>query len=131
MCSHCRRQARASCSLATGQRVTASDGWFCFLQAEDGIRDYKVTGVQTCALPISRLLLPSKKVTELCVTGWLLEVCVTVAVRVTPLLGALVNEGFRLEVTAAEVPAAAASVMVIVHPEPMDPGESPAKLSKI
>src|SRR5256885_9115105 len=25
---------------------------FCFCQAEDGIRDYKVTGVQTCALPI-------------------------------------------------------------------------------
>src|SRR5688500_20154680 len=24
-----------------------------FCQAEDGIRDYKVTGVQTCALPIS------------------------------------------------------------------------------
>src|SRR5256885_4116956 len=23
-----------------------------FFQAEDGIRDYKVTGVQTCALPI-------------------------------------------------------------------------------
>src|SRR5256885_10081049 len=23
-----------------------------FMQAEDGIRDYKVTGVQTCALPI-------------------------------------------------------------------------------
>src|SRR5256885_12194827 len=28
---------------------------FCFFQAEDGIRDYKVTGVQTCALPIYRL----------------------------------------------------------------------------
>src|SRR5256885_4314915 len=31
------------------------DGWACFFfffQAEDGIRDYKVTGVQTCALPI-------------------------------------------------------------------------------
>src|SRR2546426_702446 len=32
--------------------------WFClfffFFQAEDGIRDYKVTGVQTCALPILR-----------------------------------------------------------------------------
>src|SRR5256885_12393235 len=27
---------------------------FYFFQAEDGIRDYKVTGVQTCALPISR-----------------------------------------------------------------------------
>src|SRR2546426_4308929 len=27
--------------------------WFVFFfQAEDGIRDYKVTGVQTCALPI-------------------------------------------------------------------------------
>src|SRR5256885_16447998 len=25
-----------------------------FFQAEDGIRDYKVTGVQTCALPISK-----------------------------------------------------------------------------
>src|SRR5256885_15811810 len=28
---------------------------FFFFQAEDGIRDYKVTGVQTCALPISLL----------------------------------------------------------------------------
>ena len=29
--------------------------FFFFFQAEDGIRDYKVTGVQTCALPISYL----------------------------------------------------------------------------
>src|SRR6266446_9819860 len=29
---------------------------FFFFQAEDGIRDYKVTGVQTCALPISWIL---------------------------------------------------------------------------
>src|SRR2546426_3720917 len=28
--------------------------WFFFFQAEDGIRDYKVTGVQTCALPICK-----------------------------------------------------------------------------
>src|SRR5256885_3748569 len=28
-----------------------------FFQAEDGIRDYKVTGVQTCALPISIVLI--------------------------------------------------------------------------
>src|SRR5436309_6395578 len=27
-----------------------------FFQAEDGIRDFHVTGVQTCALPISPLL---------------------------------------------------------------------------
>src|SRR2546430_6171698 len=26
---------------------------YCFFQAEDGIRDLTVTGVQTCALPIS------------------------------------------------------------------------------
>src|SRR5256885_6796944 len=29
-----------------------SVGFSFFFQAEDGIRDYKVTGVQTCALPI-------------------------------------------------------------------------------
>src|SRR5256885_5966601 len=31
--------------------------FYFFFQAEDGIRDYKVTGVQTCALPISTYLL--------------------------------------------------------------------------
>src|SRR5690606_40708613 len=30
-----------------------------FFQAEDGIRDFHVTGVQTCALPISLLLMIS------------------------------------------------------------------------
>src|SRR5690606_40842860 len=30
---------------------------FFFFQAEDGIRDFHVTGVQTCALPIWRVLL--------------------------------------------------------------------------
>src|SRR5690606_41040223 len=29
--------------------------FFFFFQAEDGIRDFHVTGVQTCALPISHL----------------------------------------------------------------------------
>src|SRR5690606_41193749 len=29
---------------------------FFFFQAEDGIRDFHVTGVQTCALPISHAL---------------------------------------------------------------------------
>src|SRR5437879_8972307 len=32
---------------------------FFFFQAEDGIRDTSVTGVQTCALPISWLSSPS------------------------------------------------------------------------
>src|SRR3712207_8917239 len=31
---------------------------FFFFQAEDGIRDIGVTGVQTCALPISVILSP-------------------------------------------------------------------------
>src|SRR3989454_6040113 len=34
-------------------KVTGVQTCFFFFQAEDGIRDYKVTGVQTCALPIS------------------------------------------------------------------------------
>src|SRR2546426_1807146 len=34
--------------------IRRSCSFFFFFQAEDGIRDYKVTGVQTCALPISR-----------------------------------------------------------------------------
>src|SRR5256885_7531201 len=37
------------------ERSTRLRIFFFFFQAEDGIRDYKVTGVQTCALPISRL----------------------------------------------------------------------------
>src|SRR2546430_10969657 len=36
---------------ATG-KIVVPDGIF-FFQAEDGIRDLTVTGVQTCALPIS------------------------------------------------------------------------------
>src|ERR1019366_6418444 len=31
------------------------DVGLCFFQAEDGIRDWSVTGVQTCALPICEL----------------------------------------------------------------------------
>src|SRR5256885_8912376 len=37
--------------LIKGFRATEEE---LFCQAEDGIRDYKLTGVQTCALPISR-----------------------------------------------------------------------------
>src|SRR5688500_19908354 len=37
--------------------------FFFFFQAEDGIRDYKVTGVQTCALPILRCATASSALT--------------------------------------------------------------------
>src|SRR5256885_2771752 len=41
--------------LAAGRYVFVLSYLFFFFQAEDGIRDYKVTGVQTCALPISAI----------------------------------------------------------------------------
>src|SRR5690606_39687242 len=38
---------------------------YFFFQAEDGIRDFHVTGVQTCALPIYEIqILKSKSLTE-------------------------------------------------------------------
>src|SRR5256885_2510102 len=42
-------------SLVSG-RTACEVSHFFFFQAEDGIRDYKVTGVQTCALPIYEVL---------------------------------------------------------------------------
>src|SRR5256885_7802338 len=48
---------RAMRAVAHGRVSCEVYGWdvphYFFFQAEDGIRDYKVTGVQTCALPIS------------------------------------------------------------------------------
>src|ERR1039457_7380101 len=39
--------------MSYGSPAESADVGVClFFQAEDGIRDYKVTGVQTCALPI-------------------------------------------------------------------------------
>src|SRR2546426_8180275 len=43
--------------------------FFFFFQAEDGIRDYKVTGVQTCALPISSFAAPTTSRTSKPYTG--------------------------------------------------------------
>src|SRR3989454_4495804 len=40
------------------ESLSSEDGYHVFFQAEDGIRDYKVTGVQTCALPISSTHIP-------------------------------------------------------------------------
>src|SRR3990170_3393280 len=54
------RRSMLSCSrLATTPRWT----WVVifFFQAEDGIRDDLVTGVQTCALPISSLWTPTSQ----------------------------------------------------------------------
>src|SRR5256885_12231945 len=57
-------------SKASGTRQLGSYGWlsigFFFFQAEDGIRDYKVTGVQTCALPIFSLAAWMRQQPNLC-----------------------------------------------------------------
>src|SRR3954462_7332391 len=46
--------ARARRSRATERRLLASSAFIrFFFEADDGIRYYRVTGVQTCALPIS------------------------------------------------------------------------------
>src|SRR5256885_10923965 len=50
------RSARADRTLFNRSVITGLRSVF-FFQAEDGIRDYKVTGVQTCALPICNLAL--------------------------------------------------------------------------
>src|SRR5258708_17672722 len=49
----------------------AIDSLVFFFQAEDGIRDDLVTGVQTCALPISSLLAedPGAKVVPYCLSA--------------------------------------------------------------
>src|SRR2546429_2201191 len=43
----------AVCMISNGSGTAAdNESYFFFFQAEDGIRDVAVTGVQTCALPI-------------------------------------------------------------------------------
>src|SRR5256886_4367406 len=46
------RRTEYECWRGFGSEARACDTCF-FFQAEDGIRDLTVTGVQTCALPIS------------------------------------------------------------------------------
>src|SRR5690606_40940274 len=45
--------------------------FFFFFQAEDGIRDFHVTGVQTCALPISRKANRSRTTLKTQPTRWI------------------------------------------------------------
>src|SRR5205809_886728 len=47
------RPGRLDVSRQLGRQELSRALYFFFFQAEDGIRDVAVTGVQTCALPIS------------------------------------------------------------------------------
>src|SRR3712207_7589194 len=51
-----------------------------FFQAEDGIRDIGVTGVQTCALPISNFLLELGKACSILSRRWFLSCKFTLGV---------------------------------------------------
>src|SRR5256885_2650437 len=55
------------CFGKTNLQSASVDVCLCvfFFQAEDGIRDYKVTGVQTCALPICEEIRVAREVDEL------------------------------------------------------------------
>src|SRR2546429_9913302 len=59
-------------------------GMFFFFQAEDGIRDVAVTGVQTCALPISFRKVHARKYggRPCCAPGGLCNPCLMPYVRV-------------------------------------------------
>src|SRR2546428_7540805 len=60
MFASCRRGQRCSTACNLVDIMTQESNYvFFFFQAEDGIRDLIVTGVQTCALPISELILNS------------------------------------------------------------------------
>src|SRR2546430_11111745 len=50
-----------ACSVAVGHIACSV---FFFFQAEDGIRDLTVTGVQTCALPIYEVRLPYRDIAK-------------------------------------------------------------------
>src|SRR5205807_6321356 len=64
-----------------------------FFQAEDGIRDYKVTGVQTCALPI--LFITPSQPLERIAARFLHELPATVRFILRP-IGALNRSGSNL-----------------------------------
>src|SRR2546430_10017405 len=50
-------RSRSRCGWIGRLWLFAASAPLCFFQAEDGIRDLTVTGVQTCALPILFLIL--------------------------------------------------------------------------
>src|SRR5690606_39790080 len=61
MCDVCSTMTTRVRTLSAKRMIYTMLMWLMmnifFFQAEDGIRDFHVTGVQTCALPISGLLL--------------------------------------------------------------------------
>src|SRR5687767_8997632 len=63
-----KQNAKREMRLRLG-KVTVADVLFFFFQAEDGIRDKLVTGVQTCALPISPMSIPTANAMTVSITA--------------------------------------------------------------
>src|SRR5690606_40302941 len=78
------RALPAACSVASGSLCLC---FFFFFQAEDGIRGFHVTGVQTCALPISAHLMPVELPAEVAAAlpDMLAAVCAELGYRTGPL----------------------------------------------
>src|SRR5215213_185203 len=51
-------------SNTTATTLVSCPAWLFVFQAEDGIRDWSVTGVQTCALPICPLRVDERQAQE-------------------------------------------------------------------
>src|SRR5258706_12513727 len=87
-------------------RRFASAMSFFFFQAEDGIRDWSVTGVQTCALPIS---IPVARASGLVLVA-------TTVLALQTALGLVFDPRYRdftdAELSAAGVPFAIATALV-------------------
>src|SRR2546429_6121457 len=66
------------------ERIEVIGHGFFFFQAEDGIRDVAVTGVQTCALPISDLAPEAVNAGAACTASGARSAAATVAARVAP-----------------------------------------------
>src|SRR5256885_11562146 len=90
---------------------------FFFFQAEDGIRDYKVTGVQTCALPIYVM---TRETAEL-------KTIVAVPADQDPLVDAFAQEPLNVHVAApkAKNPEAAMLTLPLMVFAPAAPPEIP------
>src|SRR6266566_1818203 len=105
---------------------------FFFFQAEDGIRDYKVTGVQTCALPISTLSLISNVFTqrrERARAIGLWGAIAGVAIALGPIVGGWLLESFSwTSIFVAMAPVAAAAIALVAVSVPTSKNPESARV---
>src|SRR5260370_29012145 len=102
-------------------------GRFFFFQAEDGIRDSSVTGVQTCALPISEYFIDGTQPVETCqlhggggtqVASW--DTSQPPVRQITP-------SGGRVAQGSSSQPARATGEVPIAGPDAAPPAQDPNK----